>query len=184
MEKDKFDTVLDISLQELGLEGNLLLKERLWVYMNYLIEENKKYNLTAIEREEEIISKHFLDSLVFFTKYQLSAGMKIIDIGTGAGFPGLVMKIYQPEVEMVLVDSLNKRIKFLNNLIERLALPGIEALHVRSEELGRKVGYREKYNFVVSRAVAAVNILSEYTIPFTIIGGKTVFFKGPGFQKE
>lgn len=184
MRRDRFSTVLKNGLRKIGLKEDSLLIEKLWRYMNFLIEENKKYNLTAIENEEEIISKHFLDSLVLFTKYKIDNDKRIIDIGTGAGFPGLVLKIYKPGIEMVLLDSLNKRINFLNILIEKLDLENISTKHVRAEELGREKDFREKYDFVVSRAVASINILSEYTIPFSVVGGKIIFFKGPDYQKE
>ena len=184
MERDKFNEFLLAGLEEMALRPDPALEEALWLYMQILREENRKYNLTAIDREEEIIRKHFLDSLVFFTKYDLAAGSRILDLGTGAGFPGLVMKLYQPDLEMVLVDSLQKRVNFLGLLIQEFKLKGVEALHARAEELGQEEEYREKFDYVVSRAVAPLNILSEYTLPFLRLGGKAVYFKGPDCQKE
>lgn len=184
MERDKFNEFLLAGLEEMALRPDPALEEALWLYMQILREENRKYNLTAIDREEEIISKHFLDSLVFFTKYKPPANSRILDLGTGAGFPGLVMKIYQPELEIVLVDSLQKRINFLNLLISELKLDQVEALHARAEDLGQEEEYREKFDYVVSRAVAPLNILSEYTIPFLRLGAKAVYFKGPDYQEE
>ncbi|MFI5358690.1 MAG: 16S rRNA (guanine(527)-N(7))-methyltransferase RsmG [Halanaerobiales bacterium] len=184
MERKQFDIILINTLEEMGLRYNTALLDGLWLYMNFLQEENRKYNLTAIEGEEEIITKHFLDSLVFFTKYEPQPGSRILDMGTGAGFPGLVMKLYQPELGVLLVDSLQKRINFLNLLIERLGLKLVEALHGRAEDLGQQEEYREKFDYVVSRAVAPLNILSEYTLPFLRTGGKAVYFKGPDYQEE
>lgn len=120
MDKERFIKIISTGLEEMGLPEESLLTEKLWLYMNFLVEENNKYNLTAIDREEEIIRKHFLDSLVFFTKYDINIETRIMDVGTGAGFPGLVMKIYREDIHLVLLDSLNKRINFLNKLIKKL----------------------------------------------------------------
>ncbi|MFW6022836.1 MAG: 16S rRNA (guanine(527)-N(7))-methyltransferase RsmG [Halanaerobiaceae bacterium] len=184
MDRKLFDDLMGNGIKKLGLEKKDKLFDDLWIYMNFLIEENNKYNLTAIDREEEIIGKHFLDSLVFFQKYNIKEHSRIIDIGTGAGFPGLVLKIYRPDLEILLLDSLKKRIGFLNELINKLSLNKIQAVHARAEELGNEKNYREKYDMSVSRAVASINILCEYTIPFVKIGGKAVYFKGPDYEKE
>lgn len=184
MNKNIFKKNITQGLKKMELHNSDKLMDRLWIYMNFLMEENNKYNLTAIEKEEEIVTKHFLDSLVFFTKYNIKDGIRILDIGTGAGFPGLVLKIYRTDINMVLLDSLNKRINFLNILSKKLGLINIKSIHGRAEELAYDQEYREKFDFVVSRAVAPINVLSEYTIPFIFQGGKVVFFKGPDYQKE
>jgi len=184
MNREKFNEIITSGLKEMGLEYRDDLSDNLYIYMNYLIEENSKYNLTAIDQPEEIISKHFFDSLIYFKIYDLNQGAKVIDIGTGAGFPGLVFKLYRPDLDILLVDSLNKRIKFLNILIEKLGISGIESLHARAEELGTNDLYREKFDFAVSRAVASINTLSEYTIPFLKNEGSVVYFKGPDYEEE
>ncbi|NLJ83901.1 MAG: 16S rRNA (guanine(527)-N(7))-methyltransferase RsmG [Halanaerobiaceae bacterium] len=184
MERTRFNEVLTEGLEEMGLKSNPALLDGLWLYMNFLLEENRKYNLTAIDREEEVITRHFLDSLVFFTEFKPPAGSRILDMGTGAGFPGLVLKLYQGDLEVLLVDSLQKRVNFLDLLIKKLDLKLVEALHGRAEDLGRQEEYRERFDYVVSRAVAPVNILSEFTLPFLQPGGKAVYFKGPDYQEE
>ncbi len=184
MNKEIFKEILSKGLKEMGIQYKEGLSDKLYIYMNFLLEENSKYNLTAIDQPEEIISKHFFDSLIYFQKYDLKEGIRVIDIGTGAGFPGLVFKLYRPDLEILLVDSLNKRIKFLNTLIEKLDIVGIKAIHARAEELGINELYREKFNLAVSRAVASINTLSEYTIPFLSKGGSVVYFKGPDYQQE
>ncbi|MFW6287254.1 MAG: 16S rRNA (guanine(527)-N(7))-methyltransferase RsmG, partial [bacterium] len=166
MDKEKFSELLNDGLVKMGLQFREDLTENLYEYMNFLLQENKKFNLTSIDTPEDVISKHFLDSLVFFNSFNPEKGTKVIDVGTGAGFPGLVLKIYRPDLDIVLIDSLKKRVNFLNELIDMLGLAGIEALHTRAEEIGNNKLYREKFTLAVSRAVASINILSEYTIPF------------------
>lgn len=184
MKRNRFNEIIFEGFEELGLQFRKNLTDQLYIYMDFLIHENSKYNLTAINEEKEIIDKHFLDALVFFTKYNLKEGTKVVDIGTGAGFPGLVFKLYRPDLEVLLVDSLNKRINFLNTLIRKFDISRVEALHARAEEIGNNSLYREKYDLAVSRAVAPINILSEYTIPFVIKGGSIVYFKGPDYELE
>lgn len=184
MKKDQFNEMLNKGLNMMGLQTREDLTDNLYKYMNYLLQENMKYNLTAIDDPGEVINKHFFDSLIFFTKCNPEKGTKVIDIGTGAGFPGLVLKLYRPDLDIILVDSLKKRVNFLNDLINDLNLAGIEALHARAEELGNNEFYREQFKLSVSRAVASINILSEYTIPFLHKGGSSIYFKGPDYLEE
>ncbi|MEJ6951948.1 16S rRNA (guanine(527)-N(7))-methyltransferase RsmG [Natronospora cellulosivora (SeqCode)] len=184
MNKKDFAEILNKGLENMGLNTSDKLEDQLYLYLQFLIEENKKYNLTAIEEEEEVIRKHFLDSLVLFKKINIKEEASIIDIGTGAGFPGLVLKIYRPDLKILLLDSLAKRVRFLNTLINKLNLEGIEAVHGRAEDIADDKSHRENYDLAVSRAVAPINILSEYTIPFVMTGGSIVFYKGPDYQAE
>lgn len=162
-----------------------LKQEQIESFNNYkklLLEWNEKINLTAITEENEITIKHFIDSITI-NKY-INQEDKIIDVGTGAGMPGIPIKILNPKNKIVLMDSLNKRIKFLQEIIKKLKLKNIEAIHSRAEELGRNKNHREKYDVVVSRAVAPMNILVEYMMPFAKVGGKCICMKGNNFKKE
>lgn len=151
-------------------------------YMNMLIEWNEKINLTAIVEPEDIILKHFIDSLTISKEIEESD--KVADIGTGAGFPGLPIKILKPQTEMFLIDSLNKRIKFLDEVIEKNNLKKIKAIHSRAEEIGRNKEYRGQCDVVVSRAVAKLNTLLEYMMPLVKVGGKCICLKGPNIEEE
>ena len=150
--------------------------------MVLLIEWNEKINLTAITEPQEIILKHFVDSLTI-AKY-IEEGNTIIDMGTGAGFPGIPLKIYRNDVKVVLADSLNKRIKFLNEVIEKLQLKNIETIHCRAEELGKNKEYREKFDYATSRAVANLSTLSEYLLPFVKLNGSGIFMKTMEIDEE
>ena len=156
--------------------------EKFYNYMNLLIEWNKKINLTAIEEPKEIIIKHFIDSLII-EKY-LKDGNSLIDIGTGAGFPGIPLKIQKNNLEVTLLDALNKRVNFLNEAIELLGLNNIEAIHGRAEDYGRNVKYRQMYDVCVSRAVAKLNVLTEYMLPLVKVGGQCLCMKGPNISEE
>ena len=151
-------------------------------YMNLLLEWNEKINLTAITQPEEVKLKHFVDSLTVL-KY-INDDDKVIDIGTGAGFPGIPLKIMKGNTKITLLDSLNKRINFLNIVIETLNLRNIQAIHGRAEEIARNKLYREKYDVAVSRAVANLSTLSEYMLPFVKVGGKCICMKGANVNEE
>ena len=145
-------------------------------YYNLLIEWNKVMNLTGITKQEEVYLKHFYDSLTILKVIDLNTVENLCDVGTGAGFPGIVLKILFPNLKITLIDSLNKRINFLNEVITKLNLKNIEAIHCRIEEYGIK--NREKYDIVVARAVAQLNILLEYCIPIVKINGYFIAMKG------
>ena len=151
-------------------------------YQELLLEWNEKINLTAITEEDDIITKHFIDSL-YCLKY-INPNDRIIDVGTGAGFPGIPIKIVSRETKVTLLDSLNKRVVYLNDVIERLELKNIEALHGRAEEFGIKPEYREQYDVVTARAVANMKVISEYCLPFVKVGGKFVCMKGSEYKEE
>lgn len=154
------------------------------VYKDMLKEWNKKMNITAIIEDDEIDIKHFLDSAAILKSGVITKGQKIIDIGTGGGFPGIPIKILIDEVEVVLFDSLKKRLTFLDEVIKELKLKNIKTVHGRAEEFGRKEEYREEFDIVVSRAVASLNTLSEYCLPFVKKGGYFVAMKGPDIDNE
>ena len=153
-------------------------------YFDMLIEKNKVMNLTAITEFEEVIEKHFLDSLNLIRVIDLKAEKRIIDLGTGAGFPGIPLKIVFPNLHIVLADSLNKRIKFLKEVIEELSLDNVDAVHGRAEDLAQKQDYREKFDYCVSRAVANLSTLSEYCLPFVKTGGQFISYKSGDCEEE
>lgn len=155
--------------------------EKFYIYMYRILEWNKKINLTAIEDEDEIILKHFIDSLTI-QKY-IKNCKNMIDIGTGAGFPGIPIAIVNDQINITLLDSLNKRINFLNDVIQELKLDNVVAIHGRAEDIAKLKTYREKYDVVTSRAVAQLNILLEYMLPFNKLNGKTISMKGSNIEE-
>ena len=164
-----------------------LSKEQLEAFETYysmLVEKNKVMNLTAITEWEDVVVKHFLDSLALVNVMDLRQEMTVLDMGTGAGFPGIPLKIAFPNLKITLIDSLNKRIVFLQEVIEALALQGIEAYHGRAEEYARKEGFRERFDLCVSRAVANLSTLSEYCIPYVKKNGYFIPYKSGSVQEE
>ena len=183
----------DLTSFEKGLEQLFITlsgeqKQQFLTYYEYLVEKNKVMNLTAITEYEEVITKHFLDSLAVVKtscfKPEKLAGKRLIDIGTGAGFPGIPLKIAFPELEILLLDSLNKRINFLNEVTEMLGLTKINTVHGRAEDYAKQKGYRESFDFCVSRAVANLSTLSEYCIPFVKQGGCFISYKSGSVDQE
>lgn len=158
--------------------------EQFVCFYDILRERNKVMNLTAITEPVEVIEKHFLDSLSLVKAVDLSGDIKVIDVGTGAGFPGIPIIISYPQLRFTLLDSLNKRIVFINDVIKLLKLQNVETIHGRSEELGRNEKYREQYDLCVSRAVANLSVLSEYCIPFVKNGGKFISYKSGNHENE
>lgn len=165
--------------------------DQLMLYYELLIEKNKVMNLTAITEFEEVINKHFVDSLALAKVFggqknaeEALSGKKLIDLGTGAGFPGVPLKIVFPKLHVTLLDSLNKRISFLNEVIEALSLEGIEGYHGRAEDYGRQKEFREQFDYCVSRAVANLSTLTEYCMPFVRVGGVFIPYKSGNITDE
>ena len=153
-------------------------------YYEMLVEKNKVMNLTGITEFEEVVEKHFVDSLSLVKSIKLNGDESLIDVGTGAGFPGIPIKIMFPNLKITLMDSLNKRLLFLNEVINKLGLDKIELVHGRAEDLGKNSNYREKYDLCVSRAVANLSTLSEYCIPFIKKDGVFASYKASDSEEE
>lgn len=182
MEKDEFFYKLQNQAQKIDINLTNKQLNEFYTYMNLLIEWNKNINLTAITEPEEIIKKHFIDSLTISKNIQKDSS--IIDVGTGAGFPGIPLKIVREDINVVLLDALNKRLNFLNEVVKENKLENIETVHFRAEEIGKNKKYREKYDIATSRAVAQLNILAEYLLPLVKVGGKCICMKGSNVEEE
>lgn len=179
-----FFNLLNTACSNEGLQFDNNKYEKFMLYMSLLKEWNEKINLTAITDEEEIIKKHFIDSIKAFRFNNLRSAKKIIDIGTGAGFPGIPIKIIMPEIEVVLLDSLNKRVNFLNEVINKLGLNNISAYHGRAEDFIKEKKCRESFDVAISRAVANLTVLSELCIPYVKVNGYFLAMKGPSVDEE
>ena len=177
MNFDEFLKKLQIGLKYIDEDISEEKAKKLYVYMKLLISWNEKVNLTAIVEPDDIIMKHFVDS-ISVSKF-IKEKAKVIDVGTGAGFPGIPLAIFRDDLNVVLLDSLNKRINFLNNVCKELNLDNIKTEHNRAEDFGNDKDYRESFDIAVSRAVGSLNILVEYLLPFVKIGGKCLCMKGP-----
>ncbi len=173
-------TLINEYFEKYGFKLSDRQLEQFEIYLNFLLEENEKYNLTAITDKKDVILKHFIDS-VLPEKY-IKQNARIVDVGTGAGFPGVPLKIIRNDIEIVLVDSLQKRVNFLDKLIKMLSLQNCKCVHARAEDFALKE--RENFDYALSRAVAAVPTLSEYLLPLVKLGGKVLMYKGQKAETE
>lgn len=180
--REEFKENLEKMLKQINVKIKDEQMNQFYEYMNLLLEWNEKINLTAITEPNDIILKHFVDSLTIL-KY-LKSNEKIVDIGTGAGFPGIPLAIMSESNRFTLVDSLNKRINFLEDIKEKISLKNIETVHLRAEEFGQNKLYRERFDIAVSRAVANLCVLVEYLLPAVKVGGKIICMKGSKMNEE
>ena len=170
---------------ELGVPLDEAMADKLLVYKDFLKEYSKKVNLTSITEDKGIIIKHFFDSMTVLPEMEISSGTKIVDIGTGAGFPGIVLKILHPGAELALVDSTRKKIRFLEELAAKLGLEGVVCIHARAEDLPRQeTSFAEGFDYAVSRAVAPLPKLAGYCLPFVRAGGEFIAMKGRNYEEE
>ena len=182
MDKKEFSNKLINIANGINVDITEDMAEKFYTYMQMLQEWNEKINLTAITEPNEVIIKHFIDSITI-NKY-INENVKVIDVGTGAGFPGIPLSIIREDVEVTLMDSLNKRIKFLDEVINVINLKNVDTIHSRAEELGHDKDCREMYDIATSRAVAPLNVLLEYLMPFVKVGGYCICMKGSNIDDE
>lgn len=176
--------ILKKGIEDLGLKCSYETIDKFSKYREILVEWNQKMNLTGIEEEKEVYIKHFLDSVAAVKKGYIKDGMSIIDVGTGAGFPGLPLRICLENSKVTLLDSLNKRINFLSEVCTNINIDDIELIHGRAEDFGKDEKYREQYDIATARAVAGLPILMEFCVPFIKVGGYFVCLKGPNADTE
>lgn len=180
---NSFDKFI-VEAEKIGVSFSDVQLEQFRIYYEMLVEKNKVMNLTGITEWDEVLEKHFLDSISLIRAVDLNKDLSVMDMGTGAGFPGIPLKIAFPNLKVTLADSLNKRVLFLQEVIDELKLEGIEAIHGRAEDLARDKRYRENYDLSVSRAVANLSTLSEYCLPFVKIGGQFISYKSGEIDEE
>ena len=176
--------LLQESCEKMGVSLTEEMASQFMTYLSLLLEWNEKMNLTAITDKKDVVQKHFVDCLSILPHLSWTGQEKIIDVGTGAGFPGIPVKIACPEVEMTLLDSLQKRIGFLEEVGNQLGLSGVNYVHSRAEDGGQNPDYREQFDLCVSRAVANLAVLAEFCLPFVKVGGRLAALKGPDALRE
>ncbi|MDK2821116.1 MAG: rRNA (guanine527-N7)-methyltransferase [Clostridia bacterium] len=176
--------IIETFIQNTGIEITNDKQLKLRNYIDLLMEYNKKFNLTNITEEGEIWRKHVIDSLLIFYYLKIPNRISMLDVGTGAGIPGLVLKICRPDLKITLLESQKKKVNFLNLVIDKLGLNDVSCIWDRAEKLGHDLKYREKFDMVVARGVASLNILAEYCLPFVKIDGLMVAYKGPKAKTE
>ena len=182
MNLEEFQNIFKEECSKNNMEFKENVSEKFYQYMNLILEWNEKINVTAIKDEKEFIVKHFIDSLTISSFVRDSD--RVLDIGTGAGFPGIPVKLYHPNIDATLIDSVNKKIMVLNDVIKKLQLVKIEALHIRAEDLAKDLNYRESFDVVTTRAVSSLATISEYMLPFVKVGGMAICMKGPNIEQE
>jgi 16S rRNA (guanine527-N7)-methyltransferase len=179
-----FYDLMSKSAEDVGLQLTKEQYEKFIIYMRLLQEWNEKVNLTAIVEDEDVIKKHFIDSIKAFKREEFKKAKTLIDVGTGAGFPGLPIAIMKSDIKVTLLDSLNKRVNFLNTVIDKLELTNISTIHSRAEDGARDSKLREKFDIATSRAVANMSVLSEFCLPYVKVGGSFIALKGPSVDQE
>lgn len=184
MDTESLLYLLTEGAKEIGIHLSKAQKDVFIAYLERLKIWSHRVGLTSVRYDEEIIIKHFLDSLTCLAGVQLTIGMKVIDVGSGAGFPGVPLRIYQPGIKLTLLDANHKRTAFLEDICKKLSLSEVEIIWGRAEEYGQNVQYREGFDVAVSRAVASMNVLCEYCLPFLKIGGKAILQKGRDVNNE
>lgn len=172
------------SAEEVGLQLSKQQYEKFIIYMKLLQEWNEKINLTAIVNDEDVIKKHFIDSIKAFKRNEFKTAGNLIDVGTGAGFPGIPIAIMKDDIKVTLLDSLNKRINFLNTVINKIGISNVTTIHSRAEDGARDVKLRERFDIATSRAVANMSVLSELCLPYVKNGGSFIALKGPSVDQE
>lgn len=172
----------EILSENLNLSARQL--EQFEIFYRAVISWNEKINLTALTDAEDFAVKHVIDSLTVWDENKFAGVGKVIDVGTGAGFPGIPLKIFRPEIEIVLLDSLDKRVKFLKSVVAELNLSGVECIHGRAEDLAHDKNFRERFDLVTARAVARLSVIAEYCLPFAKVGGTFAAMKGKNFREE
>ena len=178
------EDILRQGIKDFGIEVNDQMISDLKTYREILVDWNQKMNLTGIEEEKEVFIKHFLDSISAVSNGYIKDGISLIDVGTGAGFPGLPLNICLQNIKLTLLDSLNKRINFLQEVSNTVNLKDVEFIHGRAEDFGKNSDYREQYDVATARAVAGLPILMEFCVPFVKVGGYFVCLKGPNANLE
>lgn len=184
MNKLENKTLLESGLEHINIHASAEQLNKLELFKDMMLEWNEKINLTTITDTDEVYIKHFIDSATCLSTGYIKEDSNIIDVGTGAGFPGVPIKILNEKVKITLLDSLNKRIKYLEDIVDKTKLEDVTLLHARAEDGGTNKQHREKYDIALSRAVAAMNVLCEYCLPFVKVGGYFICQKGPSYLEE